>query len=201
MGDDASVERDVQVTQGDGQTTGGSSQPTGGAGQTTEGAGQTTGGAGLPELGRRGEGWVVLQGVLIVALVWTGLAGPRWPARGRRWRKGAALPLAAGGAWLLGAGGAGLGRQLTPFPKPVAEGDLRKDGVYALVRHPMYGGVLLTAAAWTLVSSPLTAVPSLLGAAFLEAKRRREEAWLADQHPGYEDYRRQVRRALIPWVW
>ncbi|MCX6364033.1 MAG: isoprenylcysteine carboxylmethyltransferase family protein, partial [Actinobacteria bacterium] len=108
---------------------------------------------------------------------------------------------ALGGAVLLVGGGAGLGRQLTPFPKPVAEGDLRQRGVYRLVRHPMYGGALLAVLGWALLSSPLALVPLGAAGAFLEAKRRREEAWLLEQHPDYAEYQRRVRRRFIPFVW
>ena len=36
---------------------------------------------------------------------------------------------------------------------------------------------------------------------FLDAKRRREEAWLSERYAGYVDYRRSVRRQFIPFVW
>jgi protein-S-isoprenylcysteine O-methyltransferase Ste14 len=87
------------------------------------------------------------------------------------------------------------------IPKPVAEGALRNGGVYRLVRHPMYGGALLAVLGWALVSSPLALVPLGLAAAFLEAKRRREEAWLLEQHPDYAEYQRRVPRRFIPFVW
>ena len=44
-------------------------------------------------------------------------------------------------------------------------------------------------------------VPLAAAALFLDAKRRREEAWLVKSLAGYEDYRRQVRRRFIPFVW
>ena len=43
--------------------------------------------------------------------------------------------------------------------------------------------------------------PARAAALFLDAKRRREEAWLVKSLAGYEDYRRQVRRRFIPFVW
>ena len=98
-------------------------------------------------------------------------------------------------------GGAGLGKQLTPFPRPIDDGNLRQDGVYGLVRHPMYGGALLLMLGWALLSSPLALVPLVAAAAFLDAKRRREEAWLNGEFAGYADYRRTVRRQFIPFVW
>ena len=81
------------------------------------------------------------------------------------------------------------------------EGALRRDGAYRVVRHPMYGGVLLLVLAWALVSSPLALVVWALSVVFLDAKRRREEAWLLARHADYADYQRQVRSRLIPFVW
>ena len=98
-------------------------------------------------------------------------------------------------------GSAGLGKQLTPFPRPIDDGTLRQDGVYGLVRHPMYGGALLLILGWALLSSPLAIVPLGAAAVFLDAKRRREEAWLNEEFSGYADYRRTVRRQFIPFVW
>jgi len=154
-----------------------------------------------PSLGSRGEAWVAAQGALIVIAVACGLKGPRWPSatRAMRW-PGAALAAFAGGS-MFAAGAFGLGRQLTPFPKPVAEGALREDGAYGVVRHPIYGGVLLSALAWCLVSSPLALVPWGAAFPFLQAKSTREEEWLAEQHPEYVGYRQRVRRRFIPFVW
>lgn len=155
----------------------------------------------LPSLGPRGEGWVAAQAVLIVLALIAGLRGPHWPPATKGPRVAAAIPLLLAGAGLMAAGSRGLGRHLTPFPRPHAEGNLRRDGAYGLVRHPIYGGALLLVWAWALVSSPLACVPGALAVPFLETKRRREEAWLAEQHPEYVEYERQVRRRFIPFVW
>ena len=63
----------------------------------------------------------------------------------------------------------------------------------------MYGGALLVMLGWALLSSPLALVPLAAAAAFLDAKRRREEAWLSGEFAGYADYRRSVRRRFIPF--
>ncbi len=146
----------------------------------------------LPALGRRGEGWVALQVALLAAAVVAGLLGAAWP-------RAASLWLAAAGG-LAAIAGAGLGRQLTPFPRPMADGALRQSGVYRFVRHPMYGGALLIMLAWALISSPLALLPLGLAAASLDAKRRREEAWLLERYPSYAEYRRFVRRRLVPFI-
>jgi protein-S-isoprenylcysteine O-methyltransferase Ste14 len=155
----------------------------------------------LPQLGRRGEGWVALQIVLLAVIVAAGLAGPDWPSSVRPWLAVAASLVAVVGLCLFLGGAAGLGRQLTPFPKPVEQGGLKRGGVYGLVRHPIYGGVLLLALAWSLVSSPLALVPWAIAGLFLDAKRRREEAWLVEKHPEYEEYKSGVRAAFVPFVW
>ena len=155
----------------------------------------------LPEMGPRGEGWVALQVVLLAAIVTAGMRGWRWPSSTRSLRLLAAGPAALAGAYLLAAGIGGLGKQITPFPKPVQQASLRRDGAYGLVRHPIYGGVLLLAAAWSLVSSPAALAPWAVSALFLDAKRRREESWLSEEHPEYEAYRREVRHSLVPFVW
>lgn len=155
----------------------------------------------LPQLGRRGEGWVALQVVLLAAIAAAGVRGSRWPSSARHVRQVAAAVSALGGLSLFAGAAGGLGKQITPFPKPVEEGSLKRGGAYGLVRHPMYGGVLLLALAWSLLSSPLALAPWTAAAVFLDAKRRREEAWLVEAHPDYEEYRANVHHSFVPFVW
>ena len=113
---------------------------------------------------------------LLAAAVVAGLVGAAWPPGASPWLAAAGGVAALAGVGLLLAAGAGLGRQLTPFPRPVDDGELRQDGVYGLVRHPMYGGALLAMLGWALLSSPLALVPLAVAAVFLTpsgaAKRR-----------------------------
>jgi protein-S-isoprenylcysteine O-methyltransferase Ste14 len=155
----------------------------------------------LPDLGGKGEGWVALQVALLTLVAAAGIRGSTWPSTGGSLRRGLAALSAAAGAGLFIAGCFGLGRQLTPFPMPVEGGTVRRAGAYGLVRHPIYGGVLLLSLAWGLATSPATLPTWTLAAAFFEAKRRREEAWLVEKHPDYEEYRQQVRARFIPFVW
>lgn len=155
----------------------------------------------LPALGRRGGGWVVLQVVIFIVAAAAGLLGQAWPPAGRLWLRITGGLTFVAGVGLLLAGGAGLGRQLTPFPRPAPSGELRQDGVYGLVRHPIYGGVLLGLLAWALVTSPLALAPLALAAGFFDAKRRREEEWLLAQFPGYAEYRERVPRSFLPYLW
>ena len=172
-------------------------------GRQREGSAPQTAGVGtrLPSLGQHGEGWVALQAVLFVSEAACGLRGPRWPRAAAPLRLAAALVLLAGGLALFSAGSVRLGRLLTPFPRPLSGGEVRRGGAYGLVRHPLYGGVFLLSFAWALLSSPLTLLPAALTMPFFELKRRREEAWLREAHPDYEEYRREVPRRFLPFIW
>ncbi|MGZ5289512.1 MAG: methyltransferase [Actinomycetota bacterium] len=148
----------------------------------------------------RGGGWVAAQAVLILALVVVGIAAPGWPAGVSPTLVIAGAALALAGVVLAGAGIRHLGPSLSPFPAPIDDGELREGGVYALARHPIYGGGLLGALGWSLLTSPWALLPTALLAALFEGKRRREEGWLAERYPGYATYRRAVPRRYIPFV-
>lgn len=158
----------------------------------------------LPALGPRGEGWVVIQLALFAAIGVAGVVSPgAWPAPIEGAATLGGLVLGAAGGWLSIAGLTRLhgGRALTAVPHPRDGARLVEDGPYGLVRHPIYGGLVLGAVGWALVRA---SGPALVGAValflFLDLKRRREEAWLVARFPGYEAYRARTRR-LIPWLW
>jgi len=155
----------------------------------------------LPSLGPRGEGWVVLQAIAAGLVAAAGVWGPAWSPWAGPWREVAAVVLGALGAALGVAAGVELGRQITPLPRPVAGGGLRERGAYGLVRHPMYGGALLLGLAYALATSTLALAALAVAAAFVDLKRRMEEAWLTEELPAYAGYRRRVRWRMIPFVW
>lgn len=93
-----------------------------------------------------------------------------------------------------------LGRSLTPFPEPLAGGQLSTRGLYALVRHPMYSGVLLIG--WGLALrawSPVALVAAVLLTVLLMVKARYEERLLRGAYPGYAAYAARVGR-FVPGV-
>ena len=158
----------------------------------------------LPALGPNGEGWVAVQMVLFVGIAAAGgwLPGhPPSPLAELGITSGVLLIL-AGGA-LAVAGSAALRRSdaFTAVPRPLASARLTESGVYGLVRHPIYGGLILAAIGWAALRASF---PGLLGAAalaaFFDLKRRREEAWLEARFPAYPAYRRRTRQ-FIPWIW
>lgn len=104
---------------------------------------------------------------------------------------GVGIALAAGGA---------LGRTLTPSPIPKADGQLVTGGVYALVRHPIYSGLLVLGLGLVVIGASvlhLLAWVALLS--ILMTKSRFEERMLADHYPGYREYAARVGR-LVPGV-
>jgi protein-S-isoprenylcysteine O-methyltransferase Ste14 len=156
----------------------------------------------LPDLGPRGEGWFAIQVVLLALVLLAGLlAGDAWSgvAAQASWLAGLVL-LVAGGA-LAAWGLAGLGLGLSPMPRPREGAALVESGAYGLVRHPIYGGLVLGSVGWGLLTASLLAllVAGSL-AVFLDLKARREEAWLCDHHSGYAAYMARTRR-LIPWLY
>jgi protein-S-isoprenylcysteine O-methyltransferase Ste14 len=75
-------------------------------------------------------------------------------------------------------------------------------GPYAWVRHPMYAGALLLFFATPpALDSWWGFVPAALLAAVIVWRLLDEEAYLARNLPGYDDYRRKVRWRLVPGVW
>lgn len=156
----------------------------------------------LPALGRRGEGWVAGQILLIAAVFLSALLG-------RGWSGGYAVAAYAVGGTLLALGlgllvvaALQLGTSLTPFPAPRAGQVLTTTGAFALVRHPMYGGGILIALGWTVVfASVVGAGLTLVLAIFLDLKARREEAWLEGNVDDYVAYRAHTPRRLLPFVY
>lgn len=94
-----------------------------------------------------------------------------------------------------------LGPGLTPLPAPVAGAPLQTRGAYGLVRHPIYSGIIFACLGWALLAASMAVVAfPLVMLAFFDRKAAREEKWLGDKHPGYQDYRRKVRK-LIPFLY
>jgi protein-S-isoprenylcysteine O-methyltransferase Ste14 len=140
------------------------------------------------------------QAIVLVLIATFALLGPRWPDPLASPLRIVGLMVAAVGCVLAASAGMRLGRSLTPLPKPREGGTLSDQGVYALVRHPMYGGVLLAAIGLSLVTSPAALIPTAVGFVFLELKSEREETWLVERYPEYRPYRRRVRWKFVPGI-
>jgi protein-S-isoprenylcysteine O-methyltransferase Ste14 len=156
----------------------------------------------LPALGRRGEGWVAGQALLIAAVFLSAFLG-------RSWAGGyAAAALAIGGLLLvlglllLAWAGLRLGSSLTPFPAPRTDQNVTTTGPYAHVRHPMYGGVILIALGWSIIVATIVGFAlTVVLAIFLDLKARREEAWLSERLDAYTAYRTRTPHRLLPFIY
>jgi protein-S-isoprenylcysteine O-methyltransferase Ste14 len=117
-------------------------------------------------------------------LLWTG-AGLLW----------------LGGTLLLLSGLLDLGRSLTPLPYPRRDGQLVEDGIYGIVRHPLYSGLILLTLAWIVFSLSWSHLLCAIALAILlNAKTTQEEQWLLEKYPGYASYRQRVKK-FIPGLY
>jgi protein-S-isoprenylcysteine O-methyltransferase Ste14 len=155
----------------------------------------------VPDLGRRGGGWVVLQSILFVAIAACGFVGVYWPGSVESYLAVIGFVLIVAGVVVVVTGALTLGRSFTHLPRPRGSGRLHQSGIYRLVRHPIYGGVLLLALGWSLAEAPLALVPTALLAVVFDLKSRREEAWLVERYPEYPAYRERTPHRFIPFVW
>jgi protein-S-isoprenylcysteine O-methyltransferase Ste14 len=149
----------------------------------------------------RGGWWVVGQAPVLFAAV----ALPWWTRAGRvdlhqawQWL---GLSLAAVGGLLTLSGLVTLGDALTPFPRPLTDTRLRRNGVYRLVRHPVYSGLILGTAGWTLWCQSLAGIAAVIATVvFFDLKASREERWLREKYADYADYAARVKK-FFPWVY
>jgi protein-S-isoprenylcysteine O-methyltransferase Ste14 len=155
----------------------------------------------LPALGPRGEGWVVIQFLLLGLVVLAGAAGPTYAGPYAAAARAAGLALVVAGLILAAWGLLDLRDALTPLPHPRDGAELVDTGSYRLVRHPIYGGIVLGAAGYALVvGSPLALAGAAILLAFFRLKSGREEVWLREHYPAYRAYATRTKR-MIPWVY
>ena len=155
--------------------------------------------------GLRGEYWVIAQGVLLFCFAilpnvqpsFINIDSPVWNYVSLV----LTVVFGVGAMILLGRSLFDLGQNLTPLPHPRDDGQLVQTGIYSLVRHPLYSGVILLA--FTYASWQISWV-HFLGAItlfiFFDAKAKKEELWLTEKFPTYANYRSSVKK-LIPWIY
>ena len=92
-------------------------------------------------------------------------------------------------------------KSFSVFPEPRPDGQLETGGIYAIIRHPMYAGVLLIAG--TLVweyPSDLRVACLLVLITVLILKINMEEAFLEKKYPSFQSWKKSSNR-LIPFIW
>jgi len=146
----------------------------------------------------RGTGLVLAQ-VVCLAVVWLWPAPALWDLP--PWVV-VACRTAIGAALVLGLWGAGvLGRYLRIHPRPPQRAELRTDGAFRFVRHPIYAAVLLGSAAEAVLAARPEPVIGLVALVLvLHVKAGYEEELLRDTFgAAYDSYASRVPR-LVPWV-
>ena len=152
----------------------------------------------------KGEWYVVVQVVLFALIAVGPHTVPGWPPWPEPWgvvaRWVGFVCMVIGAAFAVG-GVFRLGPNLSVLPYPKDCADLIETGPYAVVRHPIYSGLILGAFGWGLyLNAGLTLVWALGLFVLFDAKSRKEEAWLSEKFAGYGEYRTRVKK-LIPWVY
>lgn len=157
----------------------------------------------LPSLGSRGEGWFALQLALMILVGLAALLPIYWPDSVAGIFVVLGLVLVALALVLFAFAGISLlvVRAVTVFPHPREESGLAQRGAYRVVRHPVYGAILLIAVGWSLALAPLGLIGTALLAIVFDLKARVEEAWLTERHPEYAAYRERTPRRFVPGIY
>ena len=149
----------------------------------------------------RGELYVLVQAILLIALFFgpKDLLGLPTKVNQGLWLAGQILfylgiVIAIWAAILLGP-------NLTPLPKPKPSGQLIQTGLYKLVRHPIYFGVILVSFGWAGIEQTIyTLVLAFILLIFFDLKSRQEERWLTQKFSEYAEYKMTTKK-LIPFVY
>jgi 2-amino-4-hydroxy-6-hydroxymethyldihydropteridine diphosphokinase len=158
------------------------------------------GGDRAPTFTSRGGWWVVAQAVIGAAVILSVLLLDNTMEVGR-WLVWSGVVLLTAGAVQATMGLLHLGVSLTPYPEPLALGNLVHGGVYRHVRHPVYGGLALGMVGLALYRLSWAALFLALGGSiFFWFKAGFEEQRLLAKYPHYGDYRSQTRARMLPWI-
>ncbi|MCT7949592.1 isoprenylcysteine carboxylmethyltransferase family protein [Ancylothrix sp. C2] len=151
--------------------------------------------------GQKGEYLVLLQGLLLVGFFCLPVykpAGLKINTAGLHWGIWIiAVSLAIAGGILIIKALLDLGNNLTPLPQPKETNQLVQTGIYSIVRHPLYSGIIFLGLAFTIYHQSLThLLGSLILFIFFDIKAKREENLLSQKHSDYPDYQKRVKKLL-----
>jgi protein-S-isoprenylcysteine O-methyltransferase Ste14 len=143
----------------------------------------------------RGNVYVAVQFAFLALLLFAP-SGALWSSGGLLGFSVAALEVL--GIAILLVSFINLGKSLTAHPMPLTIGTLKTTGLYAVVRHPIYLGLLMVAAGFTVNGASIWHISGFVGmSVLLHVKAGFEERLLRAAYPEYEAYARRVGR-LIP---
>ncbi len=107
------------------------------------------------------------------------------------------LFIAVVGIIVLGVALLQLNKNLSPFPTPVADSHLLQNGIYGLVRHPIYSGILFIVFGYGLYQeSAYKLLISFLLLLLFFVKSEYEEKKLTEKFTEYKSYRKIIGRFL-----
>jgi protein-S-isoprenylcysteine O-methyltransferase Ste14 len=152
----------------------------------------------LPDLGRRGQGWVWLQVILMAGVPLVAGSAPPWPSELTVAMAAIGAILVVAGCVLMVVGILGLGASFAVPPGPGSGAELVTTGVYARARHPIFGAWILMGWGFGVALSPWAVPVAALLTLELLGKTAVEERFLLVRYPAYDDYRTRVRRKFLP---
>ena len=142
-----------------------------------------------------GSVWVAGQFALLTVIATLVFLTGTWPPAGWSWL--GLIPVGVS-LWLIGSGAKELGAAFTPNPTP-RHAVLVETGVYRIVRHPIYMGILLGAMGAVILWRTWWALLAVVVlAALFWFKARFEERRLRVIYPGYEAYAERVTSTILP---
>jgi protein-S-isoprenylcysteine O-methyltransferase Ste14 len=156
----------------------------------------------IPALGPRGEGWLFLQLLLLLAIVAAAMLFPlSVESSFEQTARVVGLVILVGGLVVFGLGIVTLGSSLSPLPAPAPSAELVERGIYRFIRHPIYSGLILAALGGSLYAvSGLALGLTLVLGVVLDLKSRREEIWLRERFRGYAAYAAGTKK-FIPGIY
>jgi protein-S-isoprenylcysteine O-methyltransferase Ste14 len=144
-------------------------------------------------------GWIlVLVQLALLAAVFLLPEGSDWTTPA--WVSDGSRALSILGLVVVGIGLMNLGRSATPLPTPVSDGELRSNGLYRYVRHPIYDGVMALGVGSAIPSGSMSvAVAASALVVWLAIKSRWEERRLRARYSGYAAYASRTPRFIPSW--
>ena len=148
------------------------------------------------ELGKRGEELFAAQ-LLLVTFVLFGV--PMFVSFSL---KLVGIVATSGGLYFISRGVWDLRQNLTPFVSPISGNQLVTTGIYGVVRHPLYTGLISLCLGVSIFSDSVDkAVLTVFLAFFLDKKADREEELLKNVHPITYSMYVQTTKKLLPTIY
>ena len=157
---------------------------------------ENTIGDGNQPFGSRGEIYFIAQAVMLFLIAIGGVPIFDQPLRALGGPGLMLAGVAVGGLALIDLGS----DSLSPFPDPAVDGDLKTQGIYSKIRHPMYAALILACtgfSVWTNSADRLILTAILIY--LLEVKSNKEEDFLVGKYGiNYTEYMEKVPGKFIP---